>query len=47
MVNSLDEKIVDSGPDHVGIRLWQVYEAWKREFVERMNLAGHGWFSRP
>ncbi len=33
------------GPDHIGIRLWSAYEAWKADFISAMNEAGHGWFT--
>lgn len=45
MVKQLDEKKSGSGPDHVGIRLWTAYEAWKDDFVAAMNEAGHLWFT--
>ena len=45
MVKKLDEKFSAGGPDHVGIRLWFAYEAWKADFVSAMNRAGHGWFT--
>ncbi|MAZ18198.1 MAG: MarR family transcriptional regulator [Ahrensia sp.] len=43
MVKQLDEN--NAGPDHVGIRLWGAYEAWKAEFVSAMVEAGHAWFT--
>ncbi|MCK5749283.1 MarR family winged helix-turn-helix transcriptional regulator [Oricola sp.] len=43
MVKQLDEN--NAGPDHVGIRLWAAYEAWKAEFVSAMVEAGHAWFT--
>jgi len=43
MVKQLDEN--NAGPDHVGIRLWSAYEAWKAEFVRAMAEAGHAWFT--
>jgi DNA-binding MarR family transcriptional regulator len=45
MVKKLDKKFSAVGPDHVGIRLWIAYEAWKEEFVRAMNEAGHTWFT--
>lgn len=45
MVKKLDEKETDDGPDHVGIRLWVAWEAWKSDFVAAMNAAGHAWFT--
>lgn len=45
MVKILDENARTSGPDHIGIRLWSAYEAWKAEFVAAMNAAGHAWFT--
>jgi len=45
MVKILDEKFSAAGPDHIGIRLWTAYEAWKGEFVRAMNAAGHDWFT--
>lgn len=43
MVKKLDENA--AGPDHVGIRLWSAFEAWKSDFVSAMNAAGHPWFT--
>ena len=43
MVKQLDENT--GGLDHVGIRLWVAYEAWKAEFVRAMVEAGHAWFT--
>lgn len=43
MVKKLDENA--AGPDHIGIRLWSAYEAWKADFVSAMNAAGHAWFT--
>lgn len=43
MVKVLDDNA--AGPDHVGIRLWGAYEAWKAEFVTAMVEAGHAWFT--
>jgi len=43
MVKLLDDNA--AGPDHVGIRLWSAYEAWKAEFVTAMSEAGHVWFT--
>jgi len=32
-------------PDHIGWLLWQASQAWSLEFVDRMQAAGHGWFT--
>lgn len=41
MVKMLDDKY----PDHIGWLLWRVSQDWNQEFVERMQAAGHGWFT--
>jgi DNA-binding MarR family transcriptional regulator len=46
MVKKLDEKqSAAAGSDHIGVRLWTAYEAWKADFISAMNRAGHGWFT--
>lgn len=31
--------------DHIGWELWQASERWHRDFVARMQAAGHAWFT--
>ncbi|MFZ2100556.1 MAG: MarR family transcriptional regulator [Oricola sp.] len=45
MVKKLDENSPANGPDHIGVRLWTAWEAWKADFVSAMNEAGHSWFT--
>ena len=35
----------DNYPDHIGWLLWSANQDWNLEFVERMQAAGHGWFT--
>ena len=35
----------DNYPDHIGWLLWSATQDWNLEFVERMQVAGHGWFT--
>jgi DNA-binding MarR family transcriptional regulator len=35
----------DKFPDHIGWLLWQANQDWNLDFVERMQAAGHGWFT--
>ena len=35
----------DTYPDHIGWLLWRASQDWGQEFVERMQAAGHGWFT--
>lgn len=35
----------DKFPDHIGWLLWQASDRWHRDFVARMQAAGHGWFT--
>jgi DNA-binding MarR family transcriptional regulator len=37
--------IDDIYPDHIGWLLWRASQDWHQEFVERMQAAGHGWFT--
>lgn len=41
----MTKEIENAGPDHIGIRLWLANEAWKQEFVRRMNEAGFDWYT--
>ena len=44
MVKSLDDISYPPLEDHVGWRLWQVSEAWKKQFDAAMVERGHAWF---
>ena len=44
MVKSLDDISYPPLEDHVGWRLWQVSEAWKKQFDAAMVERGHTWF---
>jgi DNA-binding MarR family transcriptional regulator len=35
----------DNFPDHIGWLLWQASDRWHRDFVTRMQSAGHAWFT--
>ena len=35
----------DKYPDHIGWLLWRASQDWNQEFVDRMQAAGHGWFT--
>lgn len=35
----------DKYPDHIGWLLWRASQDWNLEFVDRMQSAGHGWFT--
>jgi DNA-binding MarR family transcriptional regulator len=35
----------DKHPDHIGWLLWRANQDWNQEFVDRMQAAGHGWFT--
>lgn len=35
----------DKFPDHIGWLLWQANHDWSLEFVDRMQAAGHRWFT--
>ena len=35
----------DHYPDHIGWLLWRASQDWNLEFVERMQEAGHAWFT--
>jgi DNA-binding MarR family transcriptional regulator len=35
----------DKFPDHIGWLLWQASDRWHRDFVARMQAAGHAWFT--
>jgi len=35
----------DKYPDHIGWLLWRANQDWNLEFVDRMQAAGHGWFT--
>ena len=35
----------DKRPDHIGWLLWRANQDWNQEFVDRMQAAGHGWFT--
>jgi DNA-binding MarR family transcriptional regulator len=35
----------DKYPDHIGWLLWRASQDWNQEFVERMQAAGHSWFT--
>jgi DNA-binding MarR family transcriptional regulator len=35
----------DKYPDHIGWLLWRASQDWNAEFVERMQTAGHSWFT--
>jgi DNA-binding MarR family transcriptional regulator len=35
----------DKYPDHIGWLLWRASQDWNVEFVERMQAAGHSWFT--
>ena len=37
--------IDDIDPDHIGWLLFQANQDWTLEFVDRMQAAGHGWFT--
>lgn len=41
LVKMLDDKF----PDHIGWLLWQANNRWHRDFVTRMQIAGHSWFT--
>jgi DNA-binding MarR family transcriptional regulator len=35
----------DKYPDHIGWLLWRASQDWNAEFVDRMQAAGHAWFT--
>lgn len=35
----------DKYPDHIGWLLWRATQDWNLEFIERMQAAGHSWFT--
>jgi len=35
----------DKYPDHIGWLLWRASQDWNLEFVDRMQAAGHSWFT--
>lgn len=35
----------DKYPDHIGWLLWRASHDWNLEFVDRMQAAGHSWFT--
>lgn len=45
MVKLLDELSYPSLENHVGWRLWRLYDLWKSQFDRAMVEAGHTWFA--